>query len=122
MISEIRQKTPAVAWWFCSTRGMTGEARARKPQPRLRATRFGGETLQLPDMFHAKPHVSSAEICRISLAGTTRLVMPWHQASRRYVSAVICSDTSPIRNTITAALHSSVLPLVRRPSCTNVQA
>ena len=39
-------------------------------------------------------------------------------ASRRYVNAVICSDTSPIRNTITAALHIKVLPLVRRPSCT----
>src|SRR5690606_38650028 len=45
-----------------------------------------------------------------------------HQGSRLYVRAVICSDTSPIRKTITAALNSSALMLVNRPWVVNVYA
>ena len=40
--------------------------------------------------------------------------------SRRYVSAVICSEIKPIRKTITAALHISVLMFVSRPNLKNV--
>jgi len=43
-----------------------------------------------------------------------RATWPRFYTSRRYISPVICSETKPIRNTITAALHSSVLMLVSR--------
>ena len=43
---------------------------------------------------------------RVGAAGIGPTLRNPH-ASRRYVSAVICSDTSPIRNTITDALHSA---------------
>lgn len=37
-----------------------------------------------------------------------------------YDSAVICSETSPIRKMMTAALNSSVLMFVKRPAVENV--
>src|SRR5690348_13868977 len=46
--------------------------------------------------------------------------LPSIQALFRYVSAVICSEIRPIRNTITEAENSSTLMLVKRCIVTNV--
>ncbi len=63
-------------------------------------------------VFHNRSHIKHKYTPTVGSAPTDTDVY----SLLRYVNAVICSDTKPMRKTITAALHNSVLMLVRRPS------